>query len=763
MEKSVIFRDRQEVQATDFNNIAGYGRASMDHVVADAIQNGKSWTDFTVTRTAIAQVTVSAGRLYNAGAVYVSEADTVFDLLTDLPGANSRWVAIVTWGQDVDEDTQPRSFLIDATANTTEAQAVAMRSVRKANIGTVVGVAAPQPAKPTVDASNVIVAWVLLNTTDVVSVTLNEDARLPRLIEEQARVDDLEAWRALIGVRVDGLASDMARLRAELGATAKSRLLDQMAMDVARLKEAAELEDAYTDYGADRFLDTTETDTGDVNLLTKVEEGVRFDDEAAQAEALQIFNPLNPDVVISNGFLLPLYTEQKRFKVDVWNEEHSISQYQYQTHNMVQRTVSRQRIRYGETITVCTNSAWFRSGRYDAAQNVFYKAGDTWEVISGHPGVNHTAVRLRRFWVDTYDESYWDRIVINHAISGQQIGQTFLNPQDAWLTSIGLYFTQAGATGNVHVAIAQVTESGTPDLNNLLNVVTLDVADIEAAADGSTETKVVFPATFLEAGKRYAILLTTGGNHYVGMASGTEYAQGTFFYSVDGAYQQGTAEKDLMFSLYFANFAKTRTVVDLQPLSLSGGIAAIDILAPLIRPGSTELTFEIQVSGVWTPLGDVVSGNTVLFGLPALLPFRAVFVGTTDVQSGINLTDSVLKYNRARTTFKHISTGYTLAAPTQSFKVVAVIENFYETNHDLTCTIQADGAGGEISPASVVDVELDPPLDPRDANHKRIRRTWTWTATEITAAMSSVRITMDGATTSALDTFHVAERTHLAF
>ena len=763
MEKTVTFRARQEVQPADLNNIALFARASLDHIVADGIENGKSWVDFTVARTAIAQITVGVGRLYNSGAVYVSEAPVVFDLLSSLPGANSRWVAIVTWGDTVDDDTQPRGFLIDATTRATEPKAVTMRAVRRANIGTVVGVAAPQPSKPVIDASNVVIAWALLSSTDVVSITLNTDAQLPRLSDEQDRINELAYWRTQVGPRIDSLADLIARLRADISVSANSRLLDTVAMDVARLKENAELEVGYTDYAADRFLDDTDSDTTNVNFLAKVEEGVRFSDEAANETDLDVFNPLNPDVTISSGFLLPKYTDAKRFSVGPFYEELSISQYQYQTHSMVQKTMSRQRIRYGETVTVCTNSAWFRSGRYDAAQKVFYKDGDTWEVITGNPAVNHTTVRLRRYWVDTYEEHYWDRITVDHVVQGQQIGQTFLNPQDGWLTALGLFFTQKSGTGNVHVSIAQVTDSGTPDLKSLLNVTTLNVADIQAAADGSVETKLPFPATFLEAGRRYAIVLTTGGNHYVAMASGTAYAQGTFFNSVDGAYQQGSFDKDLMFSLYFASFSRPRTVVELEPISLSGGVAFIDIMAPLVRPGSTELSFEIQVAGVWTALGDVATGNTVLFGLPPLLPFRAVFVGTTDVQAGINLAESRLRFSRPRTTLKHISTAYTLAAAADDFKVVAILENYYEANHNLTCTIQLNGAGGAVSPATTVDEELDPPMDPRDANHKRIRRTFTWTPTQITAPMTSVTITMDGATTSALDTFHVAERVHLAF
>lgn len=37
MESTVIFRDRQELQSADLNNMQDFARASIDHVVKDAI------------------------------------------------------------------------------------------------------------------------------------------------------------------------------------------------------------------------------------------------------------------------------------------------------------------------------------------------------------------------------------------------------------------------------------------------------------------------------------------------------------------------------------------------------------------------------------------------------------------------------------------------------------------------------------------------------------------------------------------------------
>jgi hypothetical protein len=764
MERTVSFRDRQELQGADLSNIGAFGRAALDHVVADGISDLNGWVDFTAARSGVAELTIGPGRIYVGGAVYVAEASTVFDLLAELPSINRKWAAIVGFGTTIDTDVQPRDFLINPTTGATEPQAVAMENLRLANINLVAGVAAAQPVKPIVPTANVVIAWVLLAPNDIENVTLEAVNRVPQVLREKLRNDAMEEWRNLIGPRVDSLASDLAKLQALLSQMGDARLVSSLAVDVARLKELGEIDAEASDYDADRFLDTNESATTDVNFLAKVEEGVRFSDAAAQMTDIEVFNPLNPDVVIaSSGFMLPKYAEQKRFSVGPFAEAHSISQYQYQTHQFVQKTLSRTRIRYGEDMTVCTNASWWRSGTYDPVRGVFYKDGETWELVSGNPSQNHQLVRLRRFWVDSYTVPYWDRITIDHAIGGQQVSQTFLNPQDGWLTSIGLFFTQKGLTGNVNVAIAGVTASGTPDLNGVLNLTTLAVADIQTSGDGTVETKVPIPATFLEAGKRYSILLTTGGDHYIALAQAGAYAQGTFFFSLDGAYQQALVARDMMFSLYYAQFAKVRTVVDLEVLSLSGGIASIDILAPAIIPASCSLTFEVQVGGVWAPLAEVTGGNTILFGLPPLLPFRAVFVGTTDMQPGINKAESVLSYSRPRTAFEHISKAYTLAAPTQDFKVVAVLENYYEANHNLSCAIRVNGGTTGINPGSVVDEELSPPLDATDANHKRIKRTFTWTPTQITNPMTSVVIVMDGATTSALDVFHVAERVHLAF
>jgi hypothetical protein len=764
-EKLVHYRDRQELQAADLNNTGEFLRGSLDHIVYDGISDQKHWVEFTVTKTATAEVTVGEGRIYSNGAVYVAETETVFDVLAHLPAVNGKYAAIVGWGQNVDTDTQPRDFLIDAMEGTTEPQAVSMQKLRKANINIVYGTEAAQPQKPTIDSANVVIAWVLLSPSDVESIEMEVSNKLPQVNRNKVSIDALEAWKSLVSSRVDALASELAKLIGKISGLGSDSDIAGLAADVARLKELNELEDNYSDYGADRFLDTEESNLLDVNFLAKVEEGVRFDDDAANETAIALFNPIEPHVKVSSGLILPYYTERFVPVVSGYQQAQSISQYTYGSHSCKQLSISRTRIRYGEEKTICTNARWWRDGTYDRATGIFRNGNETWEVLQNHTltrGGPVVAVRLRRFWVDTYQETYWEHIVTNHVINGSLIGQTFLQPQTAWVTGIGLYFTSKGPSGDVNVLICE-TEHGQPALGKVIAKSTLAYANILTSTNGATVTKVPFQPTLLEAGKRYAIVLITGGNHYVGMANGTAYAQGTFFVSVDGAYQIGTFERDMMFSLYQAQFPVTRREINLQALSLSGGISNIDIMASMAVPESCALTFECQIGGVWKPLSEVVSGNTIFYGLPPLVPFRAVFTGTTDIQPGIDTTNSRLFYSRPRTTFKHISENITVSTPTRTFKVIVILENYYETNHNLTCTIQVGGSGGEISPGSVTDVELDPPVDARSVNHKRIKRTFSWTTAQILSNQTIFRITLDGTTTSALDTFHVAERVHLAF
>jgi hypothetical protein len=146
LERTVIYRDRQELQSADLNNSQEFARASLDHIVKDAIEAGKAYSGFSASKTSATEVTLSPGRLYAGGAVFARNEDIIVDMFNVLPLVTRKRVAIVTFGQEVETDIQPRDFLIDAQTGTTEPQSVAMENLRRAELSTVAGIEGPIPA-----------------------------------------------------------------------------------------------------------------------------------------------------------------------------------------------------------------------------------------------------------------------------------------------------------------------------------------------------------------------------------------------------------------------------------------------------------------------------------------------------------------------------------------------------------------------------------------------------------------------------------------
>lgn len=741
MERQVILRDDQEQQAADHNNIQTFVRQTFDDLVFDAIHDGRAYAGLNTTATSSTQVTTAAGQLYANGAMHISMDAVQQNMFPMLPAATKKKVALVTWATENENlDVQSRDYLINVDTGETQPAANPMESRRVANISAVAGVESPDPQLPALASHLLVYAIVTLSTTGIESVEMVNANRLPQLRQVAESQRSIEIWRAATEPRITTIASDITALAQTLVGQTSQRDLFMLFADVARLKEMNELPDDYAAYGADRYLTADETDVGNINLLAKVEEGVRFSEANAGLSELAVFSTLDPNKIISNGLMLPKYTNQTRLNITGYSGEVSISQYGYQTFEITQKSMSRIRIRYGNTYTYCTNSAWWRQGVYDSVTNTFRRNGETFEVVGGDPRVNHKLVRVRQYWADTYEEPYWDYKVTDHTINGAQVGQTFLNSQDGWLTQVGFYLTRRAGSGNINLALCE-TVNGAPDLTKAIMVTTVNYADLKQYPE---QTMVTIPPTFLKAGRRYAVVLTTNANHWAAMASGNSYTQGTFFYSTDGAFYQGDLTKDMMLTLNFAQFANARVVIALQPLQLDGGIANIDINAESIIPGATDLVFEVEINSAWRPLTEV--DVTALIGLPPLIPLRAVFLGTSDIMPALKLLGSVVKVWRPRTTFKHISDNC-IRVSTTSIKVQLKLEGWNAANHTVACTLLTGVSFATVETADVTETQV---ID----DYTTIK-TYTF---NLGAAISNFKIQIDGTTSTALSTYHVAER-----
>ncbi len=761
MESTVLFRDRQELQSADLNNAQDFARASLDHVVRDAVEAGKGYVGFFATKTAATEVTLSAGRLYAGGAVFARNDDVVVDLFNALPLVTRKRIALVAFGQSVDTDVQPRDFLIDAQLGTTEPQSVAMESHRRCEVSSVAGTESPDPSYPATDANVTVLAYVLLDTTGIVAIEQWAATQLPNLRLVANRVTALEQWRGQISGQVDTLRTDLSALADRMLAFALKNEVVDLTQQLEDLRNKVYEPGAYIYYGTDHFLTDEGSNPGHASFDAVVGEGIRFPEAGSATSTLALLNPNNVYVTLTNGFVLPKYGHGLRMDLTGYSGETRMAQYTYEATEIRQLTRSRERRRYGATREVCTNGTWWRQGTYDMAHNVFRLNGETWEVINGVPdrmpngqvipNGNVHWVRVRQFWIDIYQEPYWERVTATASINGQQIAQTFLNSQDGWLSQVGLFVSRKAATGDITVLICE-TSFGMPDLTRVLSRTTVPVAEVKVGSVSGgiglpslVETRIVLPPTYLVAGRRYALVCVTTGDHYVAMTNTDNgVVQGTFFISTDGAFFAGNLTDDLKLRLYFAKFERTRLSVELTALQLAGGILDIDILNEGITPPACRTDFEVQVNGAWVPLDGAPNGPN-LSGLPAILPLRVTLTGTTDLMPGFGLTGSQVIVSRPKTSFIWVGATRTLGSPSNSIKIIVDLQAYEEATHDCTVSLLTGTTLAGSETADAVENVILP-----DGSLRR-------TAIFNVSAVSKYAVKIVGATTSAAALFHVGE------
>jgi hypothetical protein len=761
MESTVIYRDRQELQSADLNNTQDFVRASMDHVVRDALDGGKAYSGFSATKTASTEVTLSGGRLYAGGAVYARNEDIIVDLFNVLPLVTRKRVAIVTFGQDVETDVQPRDFLIDAQTGTTEPQSVAMESLRRAEISTVAGTEGPDPSYPATDANVTVIAYLLLDTTGVVAIEQWKATQLPNLRNVAGRTVALENWRGQISGQVDTLRTDLSTLADRLAGYATKSEIVELTEQLDELRSEVYAPGAYIYYGTNHFLTADGSDPDHPDFDALVEEGIRFPRTGSQTSTLALLNPNNVYVTNNGGFVMPKYQSAVRLDLTGYSSEIRLAQYSFESTEIRQLSRARTRRRYGNSNIVCTNSRWWRQGTYDLASNIFRTAGETWEVTNGVPDVmpngarvpngNVHWIRVRRFWIDTFEEQYWDRVTTSSTISGQQAAQTFLNSQDGWLSQVGLYFSRKAAAGDVTVLVTE-TAYGMPDLSRVISRTSLPVADIQVGAISTelglpslVETRLPITPTFLTAGRRYAIVLVTTGDHYVALTNTDNgVVQGTFFVSTDGAFFAGNLVDDMKMRLYFARFERTRVSIELTALQLAGGILDLDVLHPGVTPPACRLDIEVQVNGAWVALDGDANGPD-LSGLPGILPVRMTLTGTTDLMPGFGLTGSQAVVSRPKTAFSWVSEERELGSPTTSVKIISDLQHYDEATHDCTVTL--------LTGAGLAVVEAADVVEDRVLADGTIRRTSIFNVTSV----SNYAVKIVGSTVSAAVPFLVSE------
>lgn len=752
----------QQITLSDFQNLAADPRDLADLIARTGIHAGRAYFGGTVLKSATTRVSVETPLgLYDNGAIYTRDASEQIelDLLSALPTTgNQKVVAIVLSGQEISDETEERDFTIGVVNNViqTEARPTATRAYRRASVANVQGAQAPQPARPVVDSNLTVLAWVLLSSTEVVSVEQNTADRLSSLRVVDGRLQVVEAWKEQAEPAIQGLKSDVSKLLSSGSEKVDRRFQGYTLERLARLTERVGLDQGASYSYTDHFLDRDDSDETHISYVAKVEEGIRFAADNIDTAALSLLTPGDTTIQISpGGLLLPKYQEQVLLSVKGRDAEVALSNGGSQTLNYQLKTISKTRIRYGPSILVCTNAVWWQTGRYDSVAGVFYQDGVSYNVEfaeqhpSGNP--NQSIKRLRQIFIDTYEEPYWEATVEDASYTGQVAGNSFMVPRSGWITGFRVGFSRIDSGGgDVRLALCELFESGSPNYEKVLAVTTVAHAGLRVWPQMTTFS---IEPTYLEGGKRYAWFIITPGNHWLAMVEGNKYAQGTFFISTDGIWSQGNIAQDACFEILTADFDTSRLVVNLNNWNLSGGITDIDLLIQAVQKlGSFYIIFEVQIGAAWVPLSEVMSGNNPLSGLPAALNARMVFVGTTDVMPGIKLAQSFVTVERPRTNATHISTERTAPANVNEIQIIAILEHYIEANHDCTASILVGaGFGTEVAASAVADQVLP------DGSTRRV---WTFTGFAPTATWKR-KMTM--ATTSALSVFLISEVSDIAF
>lgn len=749
MEKVVVFRDYQEQQAQDHTDLQAYARATFDHLVLDAVTATRRYAGFNVSKTAQAEIQIAPGRFYDVlGAMYHRDTTLVQNMLTYLPAVAKRKVLVSVYGAENETDVEERDFLTDVDTGRTEPQAVSTARSRDAVLTLSPGTESADPQPPAIPVGHAPIAYVTLDTIQVVLVEMLTDFQVSSTEQLDTRTDSLEVFQAQIGPRVTSLASDLAALQAKLNQSAAQFDIAMIYRDLAEVKEKAGLPASYSQYGADYFIDPFESDIDDSQLFgydALTDMGARFPAANADIFEISLFSANDPNAAYSNGLLLPAYDKVVALSNTVYHEDLGIAQYGYQTYNLLQKKIRKERLRYGGSYSVCTNGAVMAGATGEQAPT-WLPDFETYETTTvNDPGGGHRWIQYDGWWHDSWTETYWELETIDHTITGAQVAQTFLVSNDMWAVQLSIYITAKAAAENIIVNIAEVT-TGQPDTQKIILHQVYAQASILIGWND-----IAISPTFLERGKRYAIILTSNANHRIGMSYGQQYLDGTFFYSTDGQYFLGDLMKDMLFKIWSAKFRAAQVTIEFAPINLDGGLRDIDITAGTIVPESCDLVYEMRPngSGEWLPL--IPTNVAALTGAPPLCQFRARFIGTRDIHAGLQVIGSRVYISRPKTTFVHVSESLTLAAPTSNLYIRCFLERFDDTPHDFTCSIKVAGSPATINPLSYTDELLD-------AGLKRWARTFHFTP----PAVSAFTIIMTGTTNSPAHIFHVAERLYWA-
>ncbi len=568
------------------------------------------------------------------------------------------------------------------------------------------------------------------------------------------RALSLETTTASVAVLAAALRkanSQLETLRSEIAGLAKAQQgkADQRrvaAIEDAMLfvREKIDMPDTRVMDGFDDFGSDSETDTTNPANTSEIDTGRMVFGRVERAKKMTaLLNPNDPKVdKTASGLVMPAGVDTLRIECDDKDSELAIASYQVVQTVMKKRRLGRWWWWYRSFPSPILAAAWLRQQRALRLYNPETDAHETLDLTQSAFKVLHVARgRKWKLWIDS---AYWDKGAVTMTYTGARLCQTFLCSQSGWHSRIDLGLTSIAATGDVHVAVCELTDAGYPDENRVLETATVAAAELKAWPNWTTFN---FDPVWLERGERYGLIITTAGNHKIGVSTSNDLTNGTLMTWTSGSIWSVDLGKDACFRLYGKRFNATNVIVDIEDVTLPGGIQEIRSAMTGHEPAGSRLVVQARIAGVWRNLDD--DDGTVLAGAPTQAPLRLVFVGTKDLMPALDLSRSALVASRPLATSVHVSTARTLPAgvTTTSVKVLEEAVGFVEAQHDWTVHI-LHGAGFATAAAAASVVT-------KTHNDGRVSRTWTFSGLP---AIGAYKIRTTKGTGSAATEFDVDYR-----
>jgi len=459
-EKEVLFEDNMETQAKDFNDLQDHLGNSIDHIVTDAIASGNYYTGLTISKAASTQVSVAIGRLYWGGLVYVMEDPVIIDFQS-IPGAmpvtQQRQIAIVAWGSTIQDDVQPRNFVVDADTGQAQPQSVSMTQIRFCNVGPIPGVEAASPNPPAIPATNLLVGYVKLDPTGVINIQQSTGTQLPNLVALASTVSGILAWEGVVNGQISTLQTSLAALAAKLQNYVTLDMFSKLTDLVNQIWQIVNRPPAFALDTIDNFFDESQSAVGtnvDGAYAATVQEGIRFKAGATGTATLTLLNSFEPTIQTYEHFVLPKPSGTRiRMDCSFSNFPHiaeRILAHPYWTWAPRYLNWARDRFRCGVPYLPCpTPAIWTWVGYFDPIYCNLRFPWDVWpgvpcNTVIKYPEDSWDWPRYKQFrnlyyWYDYVDVFYWSKVYTNLSYAHNHFGQSFLNAQDGWISGGTIY------------------------------------------------------------------------------------------------------------------------------------------------------------------------------------------------------------------------------------------------------------------------------------------------------------------------------------